>query len=172
MKEVKGKPTWRKDLITYKIQPWIMFSFYWLVIIWRSGEGGLWSFENGRSRSRQWKNFGRRWKRGVRGSWKMDNFHGCFLLDGLCFCLYWYFMLYIYIWWRHSHIFFRVLLLYCIYYQPDGIVANANAKNHSLYITKNIQRPFHLASCIGFVKFLPRFLQKTDVSSFKCDTAS
>ena len=33
----KRKLTWRKDLITYNIRPWIMFSFNWLVVIWRGG---------------------------------------------------------------------------------------------------------------------------------------
>ena len=40
---------------------------------WRK-VGGL--FKIGRSRSRRWKNFGRRLTRGM-GSWKLDNFHGC-----------------------------------------------------------------------------------------------
>ena len=31
----KRKPIWRKGLITYNSHPWIMFSFNWLVIIWR-----------------------------------------------------------------------------------------------------------------------------------------
>ena len=31
----KQKPTWRKDIITYNIHPEVMFSFNWLVIIWR-----------------------------------------------------------------------------------------------------------------------------------------
>ena len=46
-----------------------MFSLKWLVIIWKGGG----SFETGHPRSRQWKNFGRRW---TWGSWKLDNFHG------------------------------------------------------------------------------------------------
>ena len=58
----KRKPTWRKDLITYNIHPWIMFSFNWLVSF---GEGC--SFELGRPTSRGWKNFGRRWTRVVGG---------------------------------------------------------------------------------------------------------
>ena len=50
----KRKVTWRKDLITYKSHPWIMFSFNWLVIIWRGrvclkldvqgqGSGRIWT---------------------------------------------------------------------------------------------------------------------------------
>ena len=58
----KWKPTWKKDMITYNSYPWIMFSFKWLVIIWRGlGEGGF--FEIGRPRSKGWINFGRRWRR-------------------------------------------------------------------------------------------------------------
>ena len=34
----KRKPTWRKDMITHNSHPWSMFSFNWLVIIWR-GKG-------------------------------------------------------------------------------------------------------------------------------------
>ena len=63
-----------KDLITYNSHPWIMFSFNWLVIICRGKGGG--SFEIGRPRSTGWKDFGRKWTRGVGGSWKLDNFHG------------------------------------------------------------------------------------------------
>ena len=48
----KSKPTWRKDLVTYNS-----------------------SFEIGRPRSREWKNFGQCWTRGV-GSRMFDNFHG------------------------------------------------------------------------------------------------
>ena len=33
----KRQPTWRKDLITYNGKTWMMFSFNWLVIIWRRG---------------------------------------------------------------------------------------------------------------------------------------
>ena len=57
----KRKPTWKKDLI-YNSHPWIMLFFNWLVIIWKGREDSL---ETGRPRSRGWKNFGRRWKRGV-----------------------------------------------------------------------------------------------------------
>ena len=79
----KWKPNWN--------HPWIMFSFNWLVMIWRGGwwwRWGWWwwwwcvcvfvcvcvcvcvcvyigcSFEIGRPRSRGWKSFGRRWTRG------------------------------------------------------------------------------------------------------------
>ena len=31
----RRKPTWRKDLITFNSHPWTIFSFNWLVIIWR-----------------------------------------------------------------------------------------------------------------------------------------
>ena len=48
-------------MITYNSHPWIMFSLNDLVIIWRMGEEGGGSFESGRPRSRDWKNFGRRW---------------------------------------------------------------------------------------------------------------
>ena len=58
----KGKPTWRKDLITYNSHLSIMFSFNWLVIIWRGGWGFVWVWT---SRSSGWKNFGRRSTRGV-----------------------------------------------------------------------------------------------------------
>ena len=37
------KPTWRKELKTCSSHPWIMFSFSWLVIIWR-GEGFVWNW--------------------------------------------------------------------------------------------------------------------------------
>ena len=57
----KRKPTWTKGLISHNSHPLIMFSFNWLVIIWR-GVGG--SFEIGRARSRGWKNFGQRWTGG------------------------------------------------------------------------------------------------------------
>ena len=57
----KWKPTWRKHLITYNSYPWIMFSFNWLVIIWRGGS----SHEIVYPRSRAWRNFGRRWARGM-----------------------------------------------------------------------------------------------------------
>ena len=58
----KRKPTWRKDLITCNSHSWIMFSFKWLVIIWRGGL--VW---NWRPRSRRGKNFVRRWTRVLRG---------------------------------------------------------------------------------------------------------
>ena len=67
----KWKPTSRKHLITYNIHLWIMFSYNWLVIIWRGG-----SFVIECSRSRGWKNFRRRWTWGEGGSWKLDTFHG------------------------------------------------------------------------------------------------
>ena len=59
----KWKPTWRKDVITYNSNPWILFSFNWLVIIWR-GFVWIWtskvkefnSKENHPQRSR-WFNF-------------------------------------------------------------------------------------------------------------------
>ena len=54
----KRKPTWRKDLITYNSHHWIMFSFNWLVIIWRGTF--IW---NWRPSSKRSKNFGRRWER-------------------------------------------------------------------------------------------------------------
>ena len=44
---LKTKLTWTKDLITYNSHPWIIFSFNWLVIIWRRRD----SFEIGRPRS-------------------------------------------------------------------------------------------------------------------------
>ena len=68
----KRKPTWRKDLVTYNSHPWIMFSFNWLVIIWRRGERG--SFGIGRPRSRVWKNFGRTWTSGGWGVLKIWQF--------------------------------------------------------------------------------------------------
>ena len=43
-------------MITYNSHPKIMFLFNLLAIVWRR-EGGL--FENGRPRSKGWKNFGR-----------------------------------------------------------------------------------------------------------------
>ena len=72
----------QKDLTMYNSHPWIMFSLNWLVIIWRGGGGrggglgGGSSFEFGRPRPRGRKNFGRRSTGGVRGSLKLDNFHG------------------------------------------------------------------------------------------------
>ena len=65
----KRKQTWKKDLITYDTHPWIMFSFNWLVIIWR-GRRFTWGLLT-------WRrfNFGRRWAREL-GSWKLDNFLG------------------------------------------------------------------------------------------------
>ena len=65
----KRKPTWRKDLITYKSYPWIILFFNWFVIIWKEwgGGGSQGSFEIGRSRSRGRKNSGRRWTRGLGG---------------------------------------------------------------------------------------------------------
>ena len=71
----KWKPTWRKGLITYSSHPWIMFSFNWLVIIWRGGC----SFEIGHTRSRGWKNFGPNWKIGVGG---LENW--TILIDVIC----------------------------------------------------------------------------------------
>ena len=62
----KGKPTWRKDLITYNSHPWIMLSFNCLVIIWRRGRV-VWLFETGRQSLREWENVGRRWTRGIGG---------------------------------------------------------------------------------------------------------
>ena len=43
------KLTWGKDLITCNVHPWIMFSFNWLVIIWRwfvegGGRGVIWNW--------------------------------------------------------------------------------------------------------------------------------
>ena len=40
-----------------------------LLIDWLPSENGSWggSFEIGRPRSTRWKNFGRRWKKGLRG---------------------------------------------------------------------------------------------------------
>ena len=64
-----------------------MFSFNWLVIIWK-GRGSL---EVGRPRSRGWKNFGRRWIRRVRGlenwtiSWTSYVYH--LLLNSLSIAL-------------------------------------------------------------------------------------
>ena len=58
----KRKSTWKKDLIIFNSHPWIMFSFNWLVIIWRYR-----SFEIGHPRSNGWKNLGRRQNRGARG---------------------------------------------------------------------------------------------------------
>ena len=70
----KRKLTWKKDLITYNSHPWIMYSFNWLVIIWRGEEGGgVLSFEIRHPRSTGWRNFGRKWTRGWE-SWKLDNF--------------------------------------------------------------------------------------------------
>ena len=65
----KRKQTWKKDLITYNTHPWIMFSFNWLVIIWR-GRRFTWGLLT-------WRrfNFGRRWAREL-GSWKLGNFLG------------------------------------------------------------------------------------------------
>ena len=37
----KRKPIWRNDLTTNNSHPWIMFSFNWLVIIWRGGRRGV-----------------------------------------------------------------------------------------------------------------------------------
>ena len=76
-KEVKGKSNKINELIikrkgdlkegiTYNSHPWNVFSFNLLVIIGRRGGGGR-SLEIGRPRWRRWKNFGRRWTRGVLG---------------------------------------------------------------------------------------------------------
>ena len=51
----------KANLLTYNSHPSIMFSFNWLIIIWKWGRGNM--FEIGCSRSRGWKNFGRRWTR-------------------------------------------------------------------------------------------------------------
>ena len=59
---LKTKIDLKKRLITYNRHPWIMFSFNWLVIIWRGGS----SFAIGSPRSRGWSNFRRRWTRRVR----------------------------------------------------------------------------------------------------------
>ena len=62
----KRRPTWRKHLITCDSHSWIMFSLTdWLYfIIWSGGEGrGL--FQIGHPRSRVWKNYWRRWTRGM-----------------------------------------------------------------------------------------------------------
>ena len=71
----KRKPSCRKDLITYNSHPWIMFSLIYRLSF---GEGTGWgvSFKIGHPRSREWKNFGRRWTRGVGGSWNLENFRG------------------------------------------------------------------------------------------------
>ena len=71
----KRKPTWRKDLITYNNHPWVMFSFNWLVIIWRRGEGvgiRLRLDVQGQGGGRILDVDGQ----GGGGSWKLDNFHG------------------------------------------------------------------------------------------------
>ena len=51
----------KANLLTYNSHPSIMISFNWLIIIWKWGRGSM--FEIGCSRSRGWKNFGRRWTR-------------------------------------------------------------------------------------------------------------
>ena len=61
----KRKPTRRKDLVAYNSYSWIMFSFNWLVFIWRGGrEGGTGSFQIGRPRSKGCKNFEHGWASG------------------------------------------------------------------------------------------------------------
>ena len=54
------KPTWRKDLITCNSHPWIMFSFNWLVIIWR-GRGFVWNWT---SKVNEVEECGHSWTRG------------------------------------------------------------------------------------------------------------
>ena len=66
------KSIWRKDLITYNSHLWIMFSFIFLVMIWKRGN----LFDHGGLRSRGWTNFERKWTSGKGSvSWKLDNFH-------------------------------------------------------------------------------------------------
>ena len=68
----KQKTTLRKDLITYDSHPWIMFSFIWLVIIWRWRVVHLKLDVQSQGGGRILDVAGQaRW-----GSWKLDNFHG------------------------------------------------------------------------------------------------
>ena len=88
----KRKLTWRKDLITYNVHPWIMFSFNWLVIIWRRRRGGS-SLEIGRPRSRVSNNFWHRWTRGwgvlkIRQfSWTSNMYHPLLYYPNLTFVM-------------------------------------------------------------------------------------
>ena len=75
----KQKPTWRKDLITYNSHPCIMFSFNWLVIIWRGGFVWNWTCKVKRMEE-LWTYI----DKGGDGSWKLDNFHG----RHMCIILY------------------------------------------------------------------------------------
>ena len=67
------KPTWRKCLITYNSHLWIMFSFNWLVIIWREGRGVSLKLDV------QGQRGGRILDVDGQSGWglsKLDNFHG------------------------------------------------------------------------------------------------
>ena len=66
----KRKSTWRKDLITYNNNPWIMFSFNWLVIIWRGGVRLKLDVQGQGSGRILGVDQQERW-----WSWKLNNFH-------------------------------------------------------------------------------------------------
>ena len=100
-KKVNGRPGKTNELLlkteadlregpdNINIQPWIMFSFNWLVIISRE-EGVVWNLTSNFERVYDyWMQIN---KRGG-GSWKLDNFHGrhmCIIpKKKVCFYIFW-----------------------------------------------------------------------------------
>ena len=78
----KQKTTWSKDLIIYISHPWIMFSFKGLIIIWREDGGFVWNWtSNVKGVEEIWTYMD---KGVLKGSWKLDNFHG----HRMCIILY------------------------------------------------------------------------------------